>query len=408
MWFGLSISDRSFWQKVAHFARQEVLPRVVAWDDQGSFPRSLWEKLGAKGLLGLCYPRALGGSGHGPKRLAIALDAFAYGSKDLGIVNSWGIHSAMVGLAIVNAGTDAQQRRYLPAMAAGRIVGAFALTEPEAGSHVVALQTTARREGNTFVIRGHKSFVTNGPQADLFLVIAKTGASGTEEMAAFLLERGTPGLVVGPAELKSCVRTSPCCDIELRDCRLPAKQRLGYKDTALKDVVFPALDRDRCVVWAGRLGRLRAILEDSTAYAKRRRQFGKPLCQHQAILFKLADMKVNLDAAEALLSRALMRLERNESVRLEAAVARLFLGKATTRSADEAVQIFGGRGFYPKNHVERYSRDARLDGIGGGTFEIQRMIIGRKVVESIVDTEAPWLSEAILPEQQTGLSNESR
>ena len=397
MWIGLTEGDQTFWRHVAELARSEVLPHVLEWDDRGQFPPALWQRLGTHGLLGLACPEQYGGAGAGPRRLALALDAFAYGSKDLGVVNSWGVHSAMVGTAILRVGTDLQREKYLSEMSAGSLVGAFALTEPDAGSHAAAIQTKARRDDDGYILNGSKAFVTNGPQADVFLVIARSGDDKAPEFSAFLVDRDQPGLLVGPAEAKSCIRTSPCCDLELRDCRVSSKQRLGDEGQAFETVVLPALDWDRCVIWAGRLGRLRTILEDCTAYAKKRKQFGRPIWRHQAILFKLADMKVQLNAAEILMSQALVQLERGDSVRLDAAVARLFLGEATIRCAGDAVQIFGGSGFYPKNHVERFHRDARLDGIGGGTFEIQRMMIGRSVVDSMLDAKAPWMSGTIFP-----------
>lgn len=396
MWVGLTNSDRDFWKEVAIFARKRVLPNVLAWDRDAGFPCALWRSLGRKGFLGISFPRTLGGKSGSVTRLALALDAFAYGSKDLGIVNSWGVHSAMVGLAMRDAGNAALKRRYLPEMAAGRLVGAFALTEPTAGSHASAIQTTARQDGSSYVLSGRKSFVTNGPEADIFIIVARDADESKNRFSAFVVQRGTPGLVVGAAQDKTCIRTSQCCDIELNGCRVPVDRLLGPRGEAMDSIVLPSLDRDRCIVWAGRLGRLRSILEDATAYAMQRVQFGRPIARHQAILFKLADIKIRLDAAEALLSVVLSRLDRGEQVRESAAVARYVLGEATKDSADDAMQIFGGYGFYPKNHVERYHRDAQLDGIGGGTAEIQRLIIGRHVVSSI-DPKRAWMSESVTP-----------
>jgi len=390
----LAVVDRSlddFWREVVAFAKAEVLRHVLEWDRNAAVPRELWRTLGKKGLLGLPLPSQFGGASAGARRTAVALDAFAYGSKDLGIVNSWGCHIAMAGMAIVAGGSVDQQQRYLPGMATGELIASFALTEPEAGSHAAAIRTRAVRDDERYVLDGEKCFVTNGPIADLFVVIAQMEVDGRDRPTAFIVERGAPGLVVQPQREKSCIRTSPLCDIRLEQCRVPASQRLGEPGRAFETLVLPALDWDRCVVWAGRLGRLRSLLEDSVAYSRRRQQFGKPIGQHQAIAFKLADMKVALDAAEQLLSRALSDLDEGRSARLSAAVARLFLGESVMAAAADTAQVYGGYGFYPENHVERYYRDAKLDGIGGGTSEIQRLIISRALFESEASDPAPWL-----------------
>ncbi|MGH9368583.1 MAG: acyl-CoA dehydrogenase family protein, partial [Thermoanaerobaculia bacterium] len=344
----------AFWSEVVAFARAEVLPHILEWDRTAAVPRELWRTLGKKGWLGLPLPSECGGSGASARRTAVALDAFAYGSKDLGIVNSWGCHMAMAGMAIVAGGSVEQHRRYLPHMATGETIASFALTEPEAGSHAAAIRTRAVRAGDGYVLDGEKCFVTNGPIADLFVVIARMEVDGKERPTAFIVERGAPGLVVQPQREKSCIRTSPLCDLRLEHCRVAASQRLGEPGRAFETLVLPALDWDRCVVWAGRLGRLRNILEDSVAYARRRQQFGKPIGQHQAIAFKLADIKVALAAAEQLLSRALSDLDEGRSARVSAAVARLFLGESVMAAAADAAQVYGGYGFYPGNHVERY------------------------------------------------------
>jgi len=326
------------------------------------------------------------------------MDAFAYGSKDAGIVNSWGVHSAMAGIPIVTTGSKAQQERYVPAMAAGELIAAFALTEPSAGSDASAIQTRAVRDGDAYVLSGDKCFVTNGPVADVFVVIALTTMPDAKERAtAFLVDRGTPGLFVGASRDKSCIRTSPLSDIHLEGCRVLTTQRLGEEGAAFERVVLPALDWDRAVVWAGRLGRLRTILDDSVMYARTRKQFGKPIGHHQAIGFKLADIKVALDAAERLLARALRDLDEGRSARLSAAVARLFLGEAVMAAAGAAAQVYGGYGFYPENHVERYYRDAKLDGIGGGTSEVQRLIISRTLLAEELGHGADGIPSWLLP-----------
>ncbi len=396
MWPGLTAEDRRFWRNVAEFARRSVLPRILEWDRAGTLPRSLWFDLAKQDFLGLAIPKTLGGAGAGVKRLALALDAFAYGSKDLGIVNSWGVHSAMAGMALVRFGTFEQQQKYLPLMASGTAVAAFALSEPEAGSHARAIKTTVRRDGDHYVVRGTKAHVSNAPFADLFVTIGRM-ESASDAFTALMIERDTSGLTVGLARDKSCIRTSPLANVQFDDCRIPLGACLGEEGMAFDAIVPSILDWDRCVVWAGRLGRLRTLLEDSVAYAARRVQFNKPIAQHQAIAFKLADMKVRLEAAQALLAQAVDNLERDELTNLSAALARLFLGEATMAGADDMAQIFGGNAFYPEFHVERYCRDSKLDGIGGGSSEIQHLIISRellKITESVAD---PWLSDAVLP-----------
>lgn len=385
MWPNLTDEDRTHWKDVAAFASERVLPHILDWDRRAVLPREFWGELAGHGLLGLPFPNAFGGGDQSALRTALAVDAFAYGSKDLGIANSWGVHTAMVGMALVNYGSPEQQSRYLPAMAKGDMVSAFALTEPDAGSHAANMKTSIRRDGSDYVISGNKSFVTNAPDADFFIVVGRMNDDSPENaniraFTALIVERGTIGLCIGPARDKSCIRTSPLADIELKDCRVPAQQRLGGEGRAFETIAMAALDWDRCVVWAGRLGRLRNMLEDCLAYGAAREQFGRPITHHQAIAFKLADMKLRLNAAEALMAEAISKLDQGRSVRMEASIARLYLGEATMASANDAAQIFGGAGFYPENHVERYYRDAKLDGIGGGTSEIQKLIISRQLL----------------------------
>ena len=385
MWPNLTDDDLRHWKNVATFAGDRVLPNILDWDRRGILPREFWKELADQGLLGLPFPKAVGGAGGGALRTALAIDGFAYGSKDLGIVNSWGVHTAMVGTALVNFGSPEQRSRYLPAMAAGDMVAAFALTEPEAGSHAASMRTSIRRDGGDYIVSGNKSFVTNAPDADLLIVVGRMddGAAGDNRKgtySALIVERDSAGLTIGPPRDKSCIRTSPLADVELDECRVPADRRLGDEGRAFETIAMSALDWDRCVVWAGRLGRLRTMLEDCLAYSMKREQFGRPIARHQTIAFKLADMKLRLNAAEALMAEAISRLDQGKSVQMEASIARLYLGEATMASANDATQIFGGAGFYPENHVERYYRDAKLDGIGGGTSEIQRLIISRELL----------------------------
>lgn len=400
MWSGLTESDLRFWKDIAEFGRKAVLPHILEWDRDAVFPRPIWRKIGRQGLLALGLPRAHGGRGD-LRRLALALDAFAYGSKDLGIVNSWGVHVAMASLTIAECGKPALKRRLLPKMASGTAIGAFALTEPEAGSNVGAMRTTAASDGAAFTISGRKSFVSNGPDADVVVVVARDPECGADAYSAFAVERSTPGFRTGAADAKTCIRTSSCGEIRLEGCRVPAENLLGTRGSAMQSVVMPALDRDRCVVWAGRLGRMRNILEDASAYATKRIQFGKPIARHQAILFKLSAIKIRLETAECLLTTTLDDLAAGKPVNDRAAIARYVLGKATMESADDAFQIFGGYGFDPTNHVERYHRDARLDGIGGGTDEIQQIIVGKQVIAGL-DSAKPWLSPAVVPAVAAG------
>lgn len=392
MWIGLSEADRLFWRRTAEFARKTARPHIHDWERAGQFPRSLWLELGRRGLLGMSF-------GRGPQslvRLALALDAFAYGSKDLGIVNSWGVHSAMAGGVIDGWAVESARRRLLPLMASGRCIAAFALTEPNAGSDAAAIETSARWDGRGYVLSGRKAFVTNSTHADVFVVIARDADADERSFSAFVVERGASGLKVGPVMEKTCIRTSPCGEVELRECRVAKQFLLGERGKAFQSIVLPALDLDRCVVWAGRLGRLRSVLEDVTAYAAKRTQFGQPIGRHQAVMFKLAEIRAGLETSETVLSAALHRLSQGQSVRHAAAVARYVLGISTMEAADHAMQTFGGYAFDPRNHVERYHRDARLDGIGGGTTEMQRFIIGRETLGS-VDPDGPWMSPFVAP-----------
>ena len=247
----------------------------------------------------------------------------------------------MVGMALVEFGTPEQQSRYLPGMAAGDMIAGFALTEPEAGSHAANMRTSIRRDGDDYIVSGSKSFVTNAPDADLIIVVGRMDDTAADDAgrgthSALIVERESAGLTIGPARDKSCIQTSPLADVELDDCRVPSDQRLGEEGRAFETIAMSALNWDRCVVWAGRLGRLRTIIEDCLAYGTAREQFDRPIARHQTIAFKLADMKLRLNAAEALMAEAIARLDQGRSVRMEASIARLHLGEATMASANDA------------------------------------------------------------------------
>ena len=279
-------------------------------------------------------------------------------------------------------GTEEQKRRYLPDLCSGRAIGAMAITEPEAGSDAAAIKTRAVRDGGDWVINGSKIFITNGSIADSVIVIAVTDpdAGPGQGVSAFVVERGAPGFSVGRDLDKMGTRSSPLSLLHFDDCRVPGDALLGTEGAALWQVAFECFDWERTAMIASAIGGMKASLDGAIAYAKQRVTFGKPIAHHQAIGHKIAEMKTYLDAARLVLYKAAWLKQEGLPHMVEASVAKLFVAEAAMRNAVEATQIFGGYGYVKEYAVERSMRDAKLISIGGGTSEIQKMIIARSLL----------------------------
>src|SRR3990170_5897170 len=381
--FRHSEEQLTFYKSVFDFAAEKVEPGAHARDIEGRFDRDLWSELGGFGLLGLPVPEQYGGSGADIMTTCLALEALAEGGGDAGLGLSVGAHVTIGTVPIWLHGTEEQKQKYLPKLTTGEYIGAMAITEPEAGSDAASIKCRARRDGNEWVLSGSKIFITNGSIADTIIALAVTDpdAGPGQGISAFIVERDTPGFSVGRDLDKMGTRSSPLSLLHFDDCRLPHDRMLGDEGAALWAVAFECFDWERTVMIASSIGGMKASLSAAVAYAKERVAFGKPIAPQQAIQHKLADMKAQLDAARLLLYRAAWLKQEGLPHQTEASVAKLFVAEAAMRNAVEGTQIFGGYGYIKEYPIERSMRDAKLVSIGGGTSEIQKMIIARGLLE---------------------------
>jgi alkylation response protein AidB-like acyl-CoA dehydrogenase len=375
--FEYSEEQRLIRDTAREFAAREVRPHAREWDATGQFPTSLIPKLAELGLFGMIIPQEHGGSGLDAVSIALAIEALAW--ADGGIALTVASHNSLCCGHIVLAGTDAQKRTYLPDLASGRALGAWALTEPGSGSDAGALATRAVRRGERWVLNGTKVFVTQGSLAGVYVIMARTDPqAGHRGISAFLVERGTAGLRVGKHEDKLGVRSSDTAEVVLEDCEVSEDAILGAPGDGYRDALR-VLEGGRIGIGAMALGLGRAALEASVAYARERRAFGRPIAEFQAIQWMLADMATELSAAELLVMEAATRASAKLPYRQQSSMAKLFASEAAARAAAKAVQIHGGYGLTKDYPVERIYRDVKLCEIGEGTSEVQRMLIAREV-----------------------------
>lgn len=354
-----------------------IRPGAAERDREGRFDRHVWQSLADNGLVGLPIPETYGGSGGSLLDCCLANEALAQGGGDGGLNLSLGAHWVIGMVPIWLHGSEEQKRRWLPGLCDGSLIAAWASTEPEAGSDAGSLRATAVRDGDGWVLNGTKIFITNGPIADLCTVLAKSGEKGA---TAFLVPTDTPGFSVGRELDKMGCRSSPTAEIVLTDCRVPAAAILGEAGEALWRIAFECFDWERTVMIASGVGGMAATLDGAITYAKQRVQFGKPIAAHQVIAHKLADMKINLEVCRNAVYRAAWLKQHGEPHMVEASIAKALVGKLSVENALEAIQIHGGYGYLRDFPAERSLRDAKLTSIGGGTTEIQKMIISRALL----------------------------
>ncbi len=378
--FQLTDEHRMVQAAVREFATREILPRAADLDQTGAFPADLIRRAAALGLMGMIVPEEYGGAGMDAISYVIAQEELARASAGLQTIIT--VNNSLVCDPLVRFGTDEQKRRYLPRLCSGASLGCYCLTEPAAGSDAMALQTTARRDGDHWVLRGTKVFVTNGVEADVCIVYARTGPEpGGRGLSAFIVEKSFPGIAVGKVEKKLGITCSSTAEIVLDDCRVPADNLLGEVGMGGR-IALSTLDGGRLGIAAQAVGIARAALEEATAYAATRRQFGRPIGEFQAIQFALADMATRIEAARLLLYRAAYLRQRGVRHTREASMAKLFASETAMWAAHRAVQIFGGYGYVRGYPVERYFRDAKITEIYEGTSEIQRLVIARHLVQA--------------------------
>jgi len=363
------------------FAEAELLPRATKMDRQEFLDPEVFATMGELGLWGLTIPEAYGGAGMGNVELALVLEEINRACASTGVTLS--VHNSLLGSPIMRFGSDAQKQRWLPELASGKRIGAYCLTEPNAGSDAAAIATSAKLVGEQWVINGTKLFVTNGAFAGLFIVYARTDASVSKAkgISAFLVPKETPGLTIGKAEKKCGIRASSTTEVLFDNARIPKDALLGPLNGGFK-IAMDTLDGGRIGIAAQALGIGRAALEASIKYSREREQFGKPIGDFQAIQWKLADMSCQLEASRMLVLKAAWLRDRKESCTQAAAQAKLTASRTANFCADECLQIHGGAGYTDHFHVERLFRDARITEIYEGVTDVQRIVIARGLVPS--------------------------
>ena len=362
---------------VRDFAKTEIEPFIEQME-AGEFPRHLLKKMGELGLMGITAPAEYGGAEMDFTSYIIAIHELSKVSAVMGVILS--VHTSVGTNPILYFGNEDQKKKYVPKLASGESIGAFCLTEPSAGSDAGSLKTKAVRDGDHYVLDGAKVFITNGGEADVYIVFASTNPeAGSRGISAFIVEKNTPGLIIGKDERKMGLHGSRTVQLTFENMRVPAENLLGQEGDGFK-IALANLDVGRIGIAAQSLGIAEAALEAATAYAKERIQFGKPIAQQQGVGFKLADMATAVEAAKLLVYRAANMRSEGLSCGKEASMAKLFASQTAMDTAIEAVQIFGGYGYTEDYPVERYFRDAKVTQIYEGTSEIQRIVISKHVI----------------------------
>ena len=369
-------------QTLSQFAAQEIAPRAAEIDRNNDFPNDLWPKLGELGLLGITIPEEYGGSGMGYLAHAIAMEEISRASASVGL--SYGAHSNLCLNQIRLNGTEAQKQQYLPSLCSGEHVGALAMSEPNAGSDVVSMRLRAERQGDDFVLNGNKMWITNGPDANVYVIYARTDPqAGSKGITAFIVERDTLGFSRSPKLDKLGMRGSNTCELVFENCRVPATQILGEIGAGVR-VLMSGLDYERAVLAGGPVGILQACLDVALPYVHEREQFGQSIGEFQLVQGKLADMYARCSASRAYLYAVCGALDRGEQSRKDAAAVILYTAEAATQSALDAIQLLGGNGYINDYPTGRLLRDAKLYEIGAGTSEVRRMLIGRELFADTV------------------------
>ena len=366
-------------EEVRKFAEKEIRPHVMAWDEAKTYPMAVMKQLGEMGMMGVIFPEEYGGAGMGYIEYAVVVEELSRVDGSVGI--SIAAHNSLCSNHIYAMGSEAQKQKYLVPLASGKAIGAWGLTEPGAGSDAGAQVATAKKEGSHYILNGTKNFITHGTVGDIAVVMARTSpGKGTEGISAFILEKGMNGFKAGKQENKLGLRASDTSELIMEDVKVPFENLLGEEGIGFKQAM-KTLDGGRISIGALGLGMAQGAYEEAAKYAKVRKTFGKPIADHQAIQFKLADMATQIEAARLLIYKAANLKDQGKPYAQAASMAKLYSSEIACKVADEAVQILGGYGYIKDYPVEKYYRDVKLCTIGEGTSEIQRTVIARNLLK---------------------------
>jgi butyryl-CoA dehydrogenase len=365
---------------VRRFADERLAPLAAGIDRSHEFPVELLAELGELGLMGMNFPTEKGGAGTDMVSYCIAVEELSRVCASTGVIVS--VNNSLSSWPLYTYGNEEQHERYLRPMLAGNRIGAYGLTEPQAGSDVVSMSTKAVADGSNYILDGQKLFITNAGLAETYIVFAQTDASARHRgQTAFIVEKGTDGFTIGKPEEKLGIRGAPCCPLFFEDCAVPKENVLGPVGEGFK-IAMKTLDGGRLGIASQALGIARAAFEASVAYAKERRQFGTPIGSNQAIQWKLADMQTRIEASRLLIHRAAQAKDRGEAYSPQASMAKVYASETAMACATDAVQIHGGNGYTTDYPVERHFRDAKITEIYEGTSEIQRMVIANALLKA--------------------------
>ena len=375
--FDLGETNDMLREHVNQFAAAEIAPLAQVTDQDNEFPNQLWKKMGAMGLLGITCDEQYGGAGMGYLAHSIAMEEISRASASIGL--SYGAHSNLCVNQIHRHGTDQQKSKYLPKLISGDHIGALAMSEPGAGSDVVSMQLKAELKGGNYILNGNKMWITNGPDANTYVIYAKTDATaGSKGITAFIVERDHPGFSRSKKLDKLGMRGSNTCELVFIDCPVPVENILGQLNGGVR-VLMSGLDYERVVLSGGPLGIMQACMDLVVPYVHQRKQFGQAIGEFQLIQGKLADMYTQMNAAKSYVYNVAKSCDRGETTRKDAAGAILYSAELATKMALDAIQLLGGTGYTNECPTGRLLRDAKLYEIGAGTSEIRRMLIGREL-----------------------------
>jgi butyryl-CoA dehydrogenase len=377
--FELTDIQRDIQRMCREFAARELIPNARKWDESHAWPTEAVKKLAELALLGVAVPEQYGGAGLDNVCYAIAMEEISRGCASTGVIMS--VNNSLYCDPVMKFGTEEQKREFLVPFARGEKLGCFGLTEPEAGSDAAAQKTMAVRRGDEYVINGSKNWITNGPKADAIVLFTMTNKeAGNKGISAFVVPTHTPGFIRAEPDKKMGISAAHSCSMFFEDMRVPAKNMLGKEGDGFK-VAMSTLDGGRIGIAAQALGIARAAFEEAVRYSGERKTFGKPIRDHQAIQFMLADMATEIDAARLLVHQAALLKDKGARHSLESSMAKLYASEMASRVANKALQVHGGMGYSKEMDAERHVRDARITEIYEGTSEIQRIVISANLLK---------------------------